>query len=108
MKYLKKSASKLILALCLGLTCSTQTIADSLRCGNQLINTEDTLFEVQRKCGEPASKTDLGYREIINPYHHYRAEVRVQQWVYGPWNGMYYYLTFRGDRLFSIKSLRGP
>jgi len=48
----------------------------------------------------------LGYIEIVDSYRR-RSDVKVEEWVYGPWNGMYHYLTFRGDRLFKIESKRG-
>jgi hypothetical protein len=80
-------------------------LASSLRCGSQLINTEDHISEVYRKCGKPVSRADLGYREVVNSYR-MRSEVKVEEWTYGPWNGMYYYLTFRGGRLFDITSKR--
>lgn len=81
------------------------TLASSLRCGSQLVNTGDHASEIYRKCGKPVSKADLGYREVIDSYR-IRSEVKVEEWTYGPWNGMYYYLTFRGGRLFSIASKR--
>ncbi|MCP6623576.1 DUF2845 domain-containing protein [Klebsiella pneumoniae] len=34
-------------------------------------------------------------------------EFKQEEWVYGPRNGMYYYLTFEAERLKSIASKRG-
>jgi hypothetical protein len=82
------------------------TQAESLRCGSQLINTHDHISEIHRKCGKPSSRANLGYVEVSDRYGG-RSEVRVEEWIYGPWNGMYYYLTFRGNRLHSIQSKRG-
>ncbi|HBO1154911.1 TPA: DUF2845 domain-containing protein, partial [Pseudomonas aeruginosa] len=31
----------------------------------------------------------------------------VQEWVYGPWNGMLYFVRFEGNRLSAIQSRRG-
>lgn len=36
-----------------------------------------------------------------------RYEVEVQEWVYGPWNGMLYFVRFEGNRLSAIQSRRG-
>ncbi|MBP7188599.1 MAG: DUF2845 domain-containing protein, partial [Thiopseudomonas sp.] len=33
-------------------------------------------------------------------------ELHIQEWVYGPNNGMYHYLRFEGNRLTSIESQR--
>ena len=32
--------------------------------------------------------------------------MQVEEWVYGPVNGMYYYLDFIGGRLNSVESKR--
>ncbi|MOA67341.1 hypothetical protein D3C78_1944690 [compost metagenome] len=58
------------------------------------------------KCGEPVSRNDLGYREVVDQYHQ-RNEVLVEEWVYGPNNGMYQFLRFEGNRLRNIESKRG-
>lgn len=80
--------------------------ADTLRCGSQLISVNDRMFEVQRKCGQPLSQDIIGYKETVN---HYRQvdQVQVQEWIYGPTNGMYQYLRFEGGRLVRIDSKRG-
>ncbi|HXR02741.1 MAG TPA: DUF2845 domain-containing protein [Pseudomonas sp.] len=80
--------------------------ADTLRCGSQLISAGDRMFEVQQKCGQPISQDIIGYKETVN---HYRQvdQVQVQEWIYGPNNGMYQYLRFEGGRLIRIDSKRG-
>ncbi len=35
------------------------------------------------------------------------SEVQIEEWAYGPRNGMYYYLRFEGNRLVKIESKRG-
>jgi len=79
--------------------------ADTLRCGSRLISTGDTAYEVQDKCGEPVNRALLGYRERPDDwgFHH---EVVVEEWIYGPRNGMYYFLRFEGNRLVTIDSRR--
>lgn len=80
--------------------------ADTLRCGSQLISAGDRMFEVQQKCGQPISQDIIGYKETVN---HFRQvdQVQVQEWIYGPNNGMYQYLRFEGGRLVQIDSRRG-
>ena len=80
--------------------------ADTLRCGSQLISVGDRMFEVQQKCGQPISQDIVGYKETVN---HFRQvdQVQVQEWIYGPNNGMYQYLRFEGGRLVRIDSKRG-
>jgi hypothetical protein len=91
----------------IGLSALTTVIhADTLRCGSQLISVNDRMFEVQQKCGQPVSQDIIGYKETVN---HYRQvdQVQVQEWIYGPNNGMYQYLRFEGGRLVRIDSKRG-
>ena len=84
-----------------GLTHQAQ--AESLRCGSQLISSGDHEFEVQQKCGEPAARNLIGYLHSPNR----REEVQIDEWIYGPTNGMYQYLRFEGGRLIGINSKRG-
>ncbi|WP_282367307.1 DUF2845 domain-containing protein [Pseudomonas sp. PS02290] len=95
------------MALVLGVTALAGLAhADTLRCGSQLISVGDRMFEVQQKCGQPVSQDIIGYKETVN---HYRQvdQVQVQEWIYGPSNGMYQYLRFEGGRLVRIDSKRG-
>ncbi|MDM8351197.1 DUF2845 domain-containing protein [Pseudomonas sp. sp1636] len=94
----------LAIALLILLTGSVQ--AATWRCGSALISTDDTSSEVLDKCGEPQSRDFLGYREIIDSYG-FRNEVAVEEWSYGPRNGMYHFLRFEGNRLRKIDSKRG-
>ncbi|SEJ93098.1 Protein of unknown function [Pseudomonas sp. NFR16] len=95
------------IAIVLGLMASTGLAhADTLRCGSQLISEGDRMFEVQQKCGQPVSQDIIGYKETVN---HFRQvdQVQVQEWIYGPNNGMYQYLRFEGGKLVEINSKRG-
>lgn len=67
--------------------------ADSLRCGSRLVSTGDSSADVLARCGEPRSRDSLGYREVVGEWGK-RYEVEVQEWVYGPWNGMLYFVRF--------------
>jgi PDZ domain-containing secreted protein len=93
------------IVVCLA-TISAMSAADTLRCGSQLISVGDRTFEVQQKCGQPVSQEVIGYKETVS---HFRQvdQVQVQEWVYGPNNGMYQYLRFEGGRLVLISSQRG-
>jgi hypothetical protein len=77
--------------------------SDTLRCGSQLVSLDDRTSEVLQKCGEPVSRDVLGYKRSANR----REEFQVEEWTYGPNNGMYQYLRFEGNRLRQITSKRG-
>ena len=77
----------------------------SMRCGNNLINEGFSKFEVIQKCGEPKN------REIIDPVIGSNnttpnKSVSVENWVYGPSNGVYRYLKFIDGVLVKIESRR--
>ncbi|KPB32246.1 DUF2845 domain-containing protein [Pseudomonas amygdali] len=78
----------------------------TLRCGNQLVSTGDRAFEVQQKCGEPVSQEVLGTQETFNSNYRRSEAVRIEEWIYGPDNGMYQYLRFEAGRLVRIESKR--
>ncbi|WP_044874080.1 DUF2845 domain-containing protein [Pseudomonas sp. LFM046] len=76
--------------------------ASTYRCESNLVSLGDRSVEVLRKCGEPASRDLIGYSETANG----REEMQVEEWIYGPSNGMYHYLRFVGGRLSEIDSKR--
>ncbi|MEO4046156.1 DUF2845 domain-containing protein [Pseudomonas sp. CAU 1711] len=76
--------------------------AGTLRCGSKLVNEGDRAFEVERKCGEPARRDLVGY---TGGYYGNR-EMVIEEWVYGPTNGMLSILTFQGNRLTRIETKR--
>ncbi|MCY1534169.1 hypothetical protein D9M68_695310 [compost metagenome] len=91
------------LGVLLALGCSAAvTQADTLRCGSQLVSVGDRSFEVQQKCGEPAFRDLVGY--TLGSYE--RREFKIEEWVYGPSNGMLTILTFEGNRLTRIERRR--
>lgn len=90
-------------AIALTLAASNVAASDTLRCGSQLISLGDRTSEVLQKCGEPVSRDVLGYKRSANR----REEFQVEEWTYGPNNGMYQYLRFEGNRLRQINSKRG-
>ncbi|KPY96546.1 Uncharacterized protein ALO43_01190 [Pseudomonas tremae] len=83
------------------------SLASTLRCGNQLISTGDRTFEVQQKCGAPASQEVTGTQETFSADYRRAETVKIEEWIYGPDNGMYQYLHFEGGRLVRIDSRRG-
>ena len=91
------------LLLCLPLLAEGSS---TYRCGSALVSKSAHSSEVQNKCGEPASRDFLGYREVVDDYG-FRHEVQVEEWIYGPNNGMYHFLRFEGGRLNEIRSKRG-
>lgn len=70
-------------ALVTGLS-STNAQADTLRCGSALVSLGDRPFEVERKCGAPVHRDPVGY--TLGSYD--RREYMIEEWVYGPSNGM--------------------
>ena len=90
-------------AMVLALVASEASASDTLRCGSQLVSLGDRSSEVLQKCGEPVSRDVLGYKRSANR----REEFQVEEWTYGPSNGMYQYLRFEGNRLRQINSKRG-
>jgi len=90
----------------LALLLTPLTQAATLRCGSGLITSDDHISEVQSKCGEPVTRAFLGYREVIDAYGG-TTQVPIEEWSYGPRNGMYYYLRFEANRLTKVESKRG-
>ena len=98
--------TRLIVCLALTAICGTSQAA-TMRCGSQLVSDGDRTFEVQQKCGAPISQDVIGSKETFNSNYRKSEQVRVEEWVYGPANGMYQYLRFEGGRLTRIDSKRG-
>lgn len=76
--------------------------AGTLRCGSKLVNEGDRAFEVERKCGTPAHRDQVGYTGGV----YGDRELVIEEWVYGPNNGMLSILTFQGNRLVRIETKR--
>lgn len=95
----------LVPAICL-IMASTAEAGATLRCGSSLVSVGAISAEVQSKCGEPVSREFLGYRAALDEYG-YGREVKIEEWIYGPRNGMYHYLRLEGNRLVRIESKRG-
>ena len=57
---------------------------------------------IEQRCGPPKYRDLLGYS--LGEYD--RREFRIEEWVYGPTNGMLSILTFQGNRLTRIETKR--
>lgn len=93
--------SIITLALTAGLL-SVSAQADTLRCGSNLVSLGDRPFEVERKCGAPVHRDPIGY--TLGSYD--RREYMIEEWIYGPSNGMLSILRFEGNRLVAIERRR--
>ena len=77
--------------------------ADSLRCAKGIASTGDRSVEVLNKCGQPVSKSVVGY--VVSDRQ--SIEVPQEEWVYTPEGGMQYFLLIEGGVLKRIDSRRG-
>lgn len=97
--------SLLLMTLTLLGSASAQA-ASTWRCDSSLVSLNDSSAIVQSKCGAPVSQALVGYVERRDDYG-FTHELAVEEWIYGPRNGMYHYLRFEGNRLVRIDSKRG-
>ncbi|WP_419657398.1 conserved uncharacterized protein, DUF2845 [Desulfosarcina variabilis str. Montpellier] len=78
------------------------SLAQTMRCGNDFIQINDSSFIVVKKCGEPVSKVQVGY--TIDQAGN--RELVIEEWVYGPVKGYYYFVTMTGGHVTNIRSER--
>ena len=76
--------------------------AATFRCGSKLVSDGDRTSEVENKCGAPVNRSMVGYTETPNG----NIGLQIEEWVYGPDNGMLSILTFEGTRLRAIERRR--
>lgn len=95
----------LVALFLLSVACNAQA-SSTYRCGSALVSLDASTTEVRAKCGEPASAAPIGFKQIVDDYG-FRQEVQVEEWTYGPKQGMYHFLRFEGNRLRRIDSERG-
>ena len=74
--------SRLVLPLIGLLLASTAEAGSTLRCGSKLVS-------------------------LVVDYYGFVTEAALEEWVYGPKNGMLYFLRFEGNRVTKIESKRG-
>ena len=90
---------KLICLLVILFFLAGNAYAGSFRCRNNLIQIGDPKFKVIEECGPPVSAEVIGY---TNKDH----GMKIEEIVYGPKGGVYYYLTFVGNKLTKIESVK--
>ena len=93
-------------AFCIGvllvLLVSSAKASSSYRCGSRLVFIGDSSFKVLQNCGEPVQKEVIGYTLTEDQ----KRELKIENWFYGPKNGVYYILEFEGAILVNISSFR--
>lgn len=94
----------LILSLVL-LSANLAHASSTWRCDGKLVSVGDPSAVVQNKCGAPLSRDITGSKLWRDDYG-FEQEVVIEEWVYGPRNGMYHFLTFEGGVLKKINSRR--
>lgn len=77
----------------------------SMRCQNGIISGGEPISEVIRKCGQPDNRETIQPIVGGNGKAPYKSAT-IEDWVYGPKNGMYQYLRFIDGKLASIRSGR--
>lgn len=100
-----KTLLPILLAL-VSLSSPPAQASSTWRCGSALVSLMDSSAIVLSKCGPPISQALVGFVERRDDYG-FSHELEVEEWVYGPRNGMYHYLRFEGNRLARIDSKRG-
>ncbi|MET1081401.1 MAG: DUF2845 domain-containing protein [Pseudomonas sp.] len=84
--------------------CFAGSAQAGLRCEKGIVSEGQRSSEVLIKCGEPASRSVVGYTKDAS----LRTEVQMEEWVYGPREGgMMYFLKFEGGLLKKVDSKRG-
>ncbi|MCP4747762.1 MAG: DUF2845 domain-containing protein [Desulfobacteraceae bacterium] len=74
--------------------------AGGMRCGNNIVNVNDSAFIIEQKCGSPISRSHVGY--VINEEK--KRELLIEEWVFGPKNEYFYLVTITGGRVSGIRS----
>ncbi|MFD1259504.1 DUF2845 domain-containing protein [Entomomonas asaccharolytica] len=79
--------------------------ASTWRCSGGLVGTGNSQMDVINRCGEPYSKSFLGWgRRITKGWGNYFEDVPIEEWVYIVSNSLYYVLKFEGNELKEITS----
>ncbi len=63
------------------------------RCGSDFVQLGDRAFMVIEKCGPPLEIQFI--------------DIAIEEWVYGPLAGYYYFITFERGRVIEIATERG-
>jgi hypothetical protein len=92
----------IILSLPLLVLLAGNASAATYRCDSKLASSGDRTSEVAAKCGEPVSKSIVGYTLTTNG----SQGLQIEEWVYGPANGAFSFLRFEGGRLSQVEIKR--
>lgn len=71
---------------------------DSLFCGSRMLEIGDTKEDMIDKCGVPVSAETVGHDYSGGK----KQQLDIDQYIYGPWTGMYYIVMVTGGRVTSI------
>ncbi len=91
----RKKAAMLLAALILLAGTPAMALQESggPRCGSDFVQIGDRAFLVFERCGPPIEIQFVG--------------IEMEEWVYGPVAGYYYFITFDRGRVIEIESERG-
>jgi hypothetical protein len=78
------------------------TTSSSMRCGNDIVSIGDPGFLVTQRCGQPVARQNIGYSLDAKK----QRDLIIEEWVFGPNGGYYYFVTLIGGRVTEIKSER--
>jgi len=97
----------LVIALLIALPAGTTLTAPAqesglFRCGSDLVEIGDHAYLVFQKCGPPLERQLIGYSLSGTS----SRELTVEEWIYGPRAGYYYFVTFVGGRVSEILTER--
>ena len=100
-----KNSMKALVAIifCASSLTSALCHAATMRCDHGIISEGDVSFDVIQKCGDPDS------RDVTNPIVGSNGRtpensVPIENWVYGPKNGVFRYLRFVDGKLVKINT----
>lgn len=94
--------SRVFLTICV---LSVPTAQASMRCDRGIISGGELIAEVLRKCGHPDHRQLIEPRVDANGKTPHRS-ASIEDWVYGPRNGLYQYLRFIDGKLATLRSSR--
>ncbi|HCA24949.1 MAG TPA: hypothetical protein DEP32_12370 [Pseudomonas sp.] len=78
--------------------------AHALRCGTDIVDEDDLMFEVEQACGPPLSRQVIGYVDSLVYGDRIRV-MNIEEWIYKI-NRNHYSLEFEGNRLQRITRIR--
>lgn len=105
--------ASLVLVLCAVLH-GAGASADSMRCGNKLVATGDTLYDVRGRCGEPAFATRRTELRTVSGWSpgvgaSRTVEIVIDEWTYdfGPQKFVQHLIFEQGRLLYVVSGHRG-